>query len=162
MGEGTAAAGAGAAAPFVWTVAVVVRVVLLFVLAGLCEISGGWLVWKAVRDGGSGSNAAASATGKQEEGEGNASAPAPWHWGLWGSLLLITYGFVVTLQPLDDFGRLYAAYGGLFIAMSLIWARAVDGFVADLGDVLGAALCMAGALLMLFWPREATAAEVSG
>ena len=59
----------------------------LFFAAGLAEIGGGWLVWKAVREG------------------------APRWWAACGGLVLAAYGFIPCLQPIDDFGRLYAAYG---------------------------------------------------
>ena len=78
----------------------------LFFAAGLAEISGGWLVWKAVREG------------------------APRWWAAGGALVLAAYGFIPCLQPIDDFGRLYAAYGGIFIGMSFAWARVVDGLEA--------------------------------
>ena len=65
--------------------------------------AGGWLVWQAVREG------------------------KPWWWALCGSIVLIGYGFIPTLQPLNDFGRLYAVYGGIFIGMSFGWAKVFDG-----------------------------------
>jgi len=82
-----------------WTLGVILQVLLLFLLAAVCEIGGGWLVWQAVRE----------------------SKPA-W-WAAAGSLVLVLYGFSVTLQPVEEFGRLYAVYGGLFIACSLAWGK---------------------------------------
>lgn len=76
----------------------VVQVAALFLLAGLAEIGGGWLIWEAVR------------------GQGR-----PWYWAAAGGVVLVTYGFIPTLQPLTDFGRLYAAYGGVFIGLSFAW-----------------------------------------
>jgi len=114
-----------------WSFGVVLQVLLLFLLAAACEIGGGWLVWQALRE------------------------RKPAWWALLGSLLLVLYGFCVTLQPIQEFGRLYAVYGGLFIACSLLWARVLDGFRPDLGDAIGASLCMVGAAVMLFWPRAA-------
>ena len=73
--------------PFQWTPWIVFRVASLFLLAGLAELGGGWMVWKAVRGG------------------------RPWWWALLGSIVLVAYGFIPTLQPLSDFGRLYAVYG---------------------------------------------------
>ena len=67
-----------------WTLAVILRVGLLFLLAGLAEIGGGWLVWGALRAG------------------------KPWWWAACGSAVLVLYGFVPCLQPINDFGRLYA------------------------------------------------------
>ena len=71
------------AEPFSWTPLVVLKVAALFLLAGFAEIGGGWLVWQAVREG------------------------KPWWWAVAGSVVLVSYGFVPTLQPLSDFGRLY-------------------------------------------------------
>jgi small multidrug resistance family-3 protein len=101
----------------------------LFVLAGLCEIGGGWLVWKWLRD------------------------DRPGWWGLAGALVLILYGIVPTLQP-SHFGRVYAAYGGFFIVLSLLWGWAFDGDRPDRFDVLGAVVALAGVCLMYFAPRR--------
>ncbi|MDX2253194.1 MAG: YnfA family protein, partial [Nitrospira sp.] len=68
----------------------------LFVLAGLCEIGGGYLVWLAMREG------------------------KHWSYGAAGAAILILYGVIPTLQP-AHFGRVYAAYGGMFILLSLLW-----------------------------------------
>ena len=74
-----------------WTPGVILEVSLLFLLAGLFEIGGGWLVWKWAREN------------------------EPWWWGLLGGMVLAVYGLIPCMQPLDDFGRLYAVYGGVFI-----------------------------------------------
>ena len=113
-----------------WTVARALQVLALFLLAGLAEIGGGWLVWKVVREG------------------------KPWWWSVAGSFVLVAYGFLPTLQPLDDFGRLYAVYGGVFIGLSFAWGAAVDGMVIDRGDVVGSCVALLGVLLILFYPRE--------
>ena len=113
-----------------WTVARALQVLALFLLAGLAEIGGGWLVWKAVREG------------------------KPWWWSVAGSFVLVAYGFLPTLQPLDDFGRLYAVYGGVFIGLSFAWGAAVDGMVIDRGGVVGSCVALLGVLLILFYPRE--------
>ena len=102
----------------------------LFFAAGLAEIGGGWLVWKAVREG------------------------APRWWAACGGLVLAAYGFIPCLQPIDDFGRLYAAYGGIFIGMSFAWARVVDGMALDKGDVIGSAVALIGVAIVLLWPRD--------
>ena len=91
------------AEPFSWTPLVVLKVAALFLLAGFAEIGGGWLVWQAVREG------------------------KPWWWAVAGSVVLVSYGFVPTLQPLSDFGRLYGVYGGIFIALSFLWGYVFDG-----------------------------------
>ena len=78
----------------------------------------------------------------------------PRWWGALGSLTLIVYGFIPCLQPLPDFGRLYAAYGGVFIGMSFAWAAVFDGFKPDLGDLVGSSLALVGVAVVLLWPRE--------
>ena len=107
----------------------VVRSVALFVLAGLCEIGGGWLVWKWLRDG------------------------RPGWWGLAGGIVLILYGVVPTLQA-SHFGRVYAAYGGVFIVLALLWGWALDGDRPDRADVVGAAIALAGVCVMYYAPRR--------
>lgn len=114
---------------FLWTALVVLKVAVLFLLAGLAEIGGGWLVWQAVRES------------------------RPWWWALIGSAVLVFYGFVPTLQPLSDFGRLYAVYGGIFIGLSYVWGVVFDGMRVDRGDLIGSLLSLAGVCVALFWPR---------
>ena len=84
----------------------------------------------------------------------------PWWWALCGSAALVAYGFVPCLQPLTDFGRLYAVYGGFFIALSYAWAR-LDG-CADAGDVIGGCIALTGVLVALFWPgREGPSSTIA-
>jgi len=101
----------------------------LFVLAGLCEIGGGYLVWGWMRD------------------------HKPLAWALLGALILAAYGVVATLQPIGEFGRVYAVYGGVFIAVALAWGVVVDGFRPDRWDLLGALICVAGVVVMVAPPR---------
>ena len=108
-----------------WTTLLVLQVAGLFILAGLAEIGGGWLVWQAVREG-----------------------KAAWWAGL-GSITLIAYGFIVTLQPLNDFGRLYAVYGGVFIGLSYLWGYVADGMKLDRGDLIGSFLALGGVCVKL-------------
>ena len=115
---------------FQWTPMVVSKVALLFLLAGLAEIGGGWLVWQAAREG------------------------KPWWWAILGSVVLVGYGVIPTFQPLSDFGRLYAVYGGIFIGLSYGWGVLVDDMRVDKGDVIGSALALAGICVALFWPRS--------
>lgn len=105
------------------------RSVLLFALAALAEIGGAWLVWQAVREG-----------------------RARWWAGL-GVMALGAYGFVATWQPEAHFGRVLAAYGGVFVAGSLLWGVVVDGFRPDRYDVLGALVCLAGVAFIMYAPR---------
>jgi small multidrug resistance family-3 protein len=105
------------------------RAVLLFALAGLAEIGGGWLVWQWLRE------------------------HRPWPFGLVGALVLVAYGVIPTFQADPHFGRVYAAYGGVFIILSLVWGRLFDGFEPDRWDVIGAAICLVGVLVIFFAPR---------
>ena len=77
----------------------------------------------------------------------------PWWWALLGSLALVAYGFIPCLQPLGDFGRLYAVYGGVFVGMAFGWGRLFDGMKLDRGDLIGSAIVLVGVLVTLFWPR---------
>lgn len=103
--------------------------VAVYLLAGLCEIGGGWLVWQAVRCG------------------------KPRWWAALGALILVAYGFVATLQPVAQFGRAFALYGGYFVVLSVAWGAALDGFKPDAGDYVGCALVLAGVAVMTAWPR---------
>ena len=70
-----------------------------------------------------------------------------------GGCVLILYGFVPCAQPIADFGRLYAAYGGFFVALSVAWAKVFDGFKPDVGDFIGCAIALIGVGVILFYPR---------
>ena len=101
---------------------------VLFLLAGLCEIGGGYLVWRWWRSG---------------------ASPVV---GLVGAVILVLYGFVPTYQP-SHFGRVYAAYGGVFVVLSVLWGWGIDRIAPDRFDVLGGVLCLAGVAVMMYWPR---------
>ena len=107
----------------------VIRSILLFALAAVAEIGGAWLIWQGVRE----------------------------HKGLlWigaGIAALGAYGFVATLQPDANFGRILAAYGGVFVAGSLAWAMAFDKFRPDRYDLTGAAICLLGVAVIMYAPR---------
>ncbi|MFG1828568.1 YnfA family protein [Micromonospora chersina] len=107
----------------------VARSILLFVIAALAEIGGAWLVWQGWRE----------------------------HRGLlWiaaGVIALGLYGFVATFQPDPNFGRILAAYGGVFVAGSLAWGMVVDKFRPDRYDVVGAAICLVGVAVIMYAPR---------
>jgi small multidrug resistance family-3 protein len=107
----------------------VLRSVALFLLAAVAEIGGAWLVWQGVRE----------------------------HRGLLlvcaGMVALGAYGFVTTLQPDPHFGRILAAYGGVFVAGSLAWGVIVDGFRPDRYDLGGAAICLIGVAVIMYAPR---------
>jgi small multidrug resistance family-3 protein len=108
---------------------VVLRSILLFLAAAVCEIGGAWLVWQGVRE------------------------HRGWLWIGGGVLALGVYGFVATLQPDAHFGRILAAYGGVFVAGSLAWGVVADGYRPDRYDVLGALLCLAGVAVIMYAPR---------
>jgi small multidrug resistance family-3 protein len=72
-----------------------------------------------------------------------------------GIVALAAYGFVATLQDDANFGRVLAAYGGIFVAGSLAWGVVVDGFRPDRWDLAGAALCLVGVSVIMFAPRPA-------
>ena len=107
----------------------VLRSMALFALAAVAEIGGAWLVWQGVRE---------------------SRGPL---WVLGGVLALGAYGLVATLQPSAQFGRVLAAYGGVFVAGSLLWAMALDGYRPDRFDVLGALLCLVGVAVIMYAPR---------
>lgn len=109
----------------------VLKTILLFALAAAAEIGGAWLVWQSVREG------------------------RDWWWAGLGVLALGAYGFVATLQPDPHFGRILAAYGGVFVAGSLAWGMAFDGFRPDRWDVAGSAICLLGVAVIMFAPRSA-------
>ena len=116
--------------PFQWTPSTVTQAIALMLAAGLAEIGGGWLVWQAVR------------------------ADQPWWWAVLGSMILIVYGFLPTLQPTDSFGRIYAVYGGFFIVLSFLAGWGLDGDRPDRGDWIGGMIALLGVLVVLFWPRS--------
>lgn len=107
----------------------ILRSLFLFVLAGLAEIGGGYLVWLWLR-----------------EGRG-------WMMGLAGGAVLILYGVIPTLQP-AHFGRVYAAYGGIFIILSLLWGWRIDGVRPDRWDLIGGGVALAGVMIIMYWPRH--------
>ncbi|MBJ7384884.1 MAG: YnfA family protein [Mycolicibacterium sp.] len=109
----------------------VAKSVALFVVAALFEIGGAWLVWQGVRE------------------------HRGWIWVGLGAIALGAYGFVATLQPDAHFGRILAAYGGVFVAGSLLWGMALDGFRPDRWDVSGALICLFGVAVIMYAPRGA-------
>ncbi|MCX5555367.1 YnfA family protein [Streptomyces sp. NBC_00038] len=108
---------------------VVARSVALFVVAALFEIGGAWLVWQGIR-----------------EHKG-------WIWIGAGVIALGLYGVVATWQHDDNFGRILAAYGGIFVAGSIAWGMVADGYRPDRWDVIGALVCLAGMTVIMYAPR---------
>ena len=112
------------------------RIVALFALAALAEIGGAWLIWQSVR-----------------ENRG-------WWFALIGVVALGAYGFIAALQPDAHFGRVLAAYGGVFVAGSLARGIVVDGFRPTLWDYVGSAVALLGAAIIVLAPVvERTAAD---
>ncbi len=100
----------------------------LFFIAGLFEIGGGYLVWLWLREGRN-------------------------IWvGLAGAVVLVLYGVVPTLQP-AHFGRVYAAYGGVFVVLSILWGWKIDNILPDRFDIIGGLICLVGVGVIMYWPR---------
>ncbi|MBA2453665.1 MAG: YnfA family protein [Chloroflexia bacterium] len=102
----------------------------LFVVAGLAEIGGGWLVWQWLRE------------------------HRPIWFGLFGAVVLVMYGVVPTFQPEASFGRVYAAYGGIFVVLALLWGWQVDDWIPDRWDIIGALMCLVGVSVIMWAPRS--------
>lgn len=109
----------------------VLRSIMLFAVAAIAEIGGAWRVWQGVR-----------------EHRGIA-------WTGPGIAALAAYGFVATFQDDPDFGRILAAYGGIFVAGSLVWGMVFDGFRPDRYDLVGTLVCLAGVGVIMYAPRAA-------
>ena len=76
-------------------------------------------------------------------------------WLVPGVLSLILFAWLLTLADTNAAGRAYAAYGGIYIAASLVWLWLAEGVRPDRWDMAGAAICIAGASVILFAPRAA-------
>ena len=103
--------------------------VSIFILAGLCEIGGGYLVWLWLKE------------------------DKPLWYGIAGGLVLALYGVVATLQT-ANFARVYATYGGFFIVMSLLWAMKFAGYTPDRYDIIGALIALSGVCIIYYAPRQ--------
>jgi small multidrug resistance family-3 protein len=105
---------------------VTARSIALFIAAAIAEIGGAYLVWIGIKE----------------------------HKGVLfialGAIALTTYGLVAALQPSHQFGRVLAAYGGVFIVGSLLWAVAFGGFHPDRADLFGAVVCLAGVGIIMY------------
>jgi len=107
---------------------VVLSTLGLFFFAALLEIGGGYLVWKWLR----------IHKGKL--------------FGLVGALILFSYGIIMTLQP-EDFGKVYAAYGGIFVVFSINWGYYVDKKKPDRFEIIGSVVVLFGVTVMFYFPR---------
>lgn len=70
-----------------------------------------------------------------------------------GAFALVLYGLIVTQQPSNDFGRVLAAYGGVFVVGSMLWGAVLDGFKPDRFDLAGATVCLIGIGMIMYAPR---------
>lgn len=100
----------------------------LFLVAAVAEIGGGYLVWQWVRE------------------------RKKITIGLAGGIILFVYGIIPTFQP-SNFGRVYAAYGGIFVVMAIIWGLVVDKKRPDRFEIIGGFIVLLGALIIFYAPR---------
>jgi small multidrug resistance family-3 protein len=103
--------------------------VFFFLLAGLCEIGGGYLVWLWLRE------------------------DMSWLLGVFGGFVLFAYGIVPTFQP-SHFHRIYSAYGGIFIVMALLWGWIFQGIRPDTFDIIGSIISLIGVMIIFYMPRK--------
>jgi small multidrug resistance family-3 protein len=109
---------------------IMVNALFLFVLAGLAEIGGGYLIWLWLRES------------------------KPFWYGILGGVILVIYGIIPTLQKFPNFGRVYAAYGGIFIFLAILWGWLIDKKIPDQWDWIGTVICLVGVSIMLWAPRH--------
>ena len=108
----------------------IVKSIYYFVLAGIFEIGGGYLIWLCLRDGKS------------------------FWYGITGAIVLILYGMIPTLQPSSaNFGRVYATYGGIFIVLSILWGWKIDNVIPDKFDLIGGFIALVGVIVIMYAPR---------
>jgi small multidrug resistance family-3 protein len=107
----------------------ILRSLFFFVLAGLCEIGGGYLVWLWLRNS------------------------KGFLFGVLGGAILFIYGIIPTFQP-ANFGRVYAAYGGVFIVLSILWGWLVDKQPPDRFDLIGGFIALIGVCVIMYAPRD--------
>ena len=107
----------------------ITKSIALFILAGLCEIGGGYLIWIWLREN-----------------------KSPWL-AAFGAVVLIMYGIIPTFQP-AHFGRVYAAYGGVFVVLSIFWGWKIDKIIPDRFDIIGGMICLLGVAVIMYWPRS--------
>jgi small multidrug resistance family-3 protein len=108
----------------------IIKSLIYFIIAGVFEIGGGYLVWLWLR-----------------EGKGII-------YGVAGALILVLYGIIPTLQPQNaSFGRVYATYGGIFIVLSILWGWQVDKVVPDKIDLIGGLIALIGVGIIMYYPR---------
>ncbi len=104
------------------------KTIFIFILAGICEIGGGYLIWQSIRE------------------------DKPVWYGVLGGAILILYGVVATFQ-MSNFAKVYATYGGFFIVLSLVWAFLFDKYVPSRYDILGTIIVLIGVCIIYYSPR---------
>ena len=107
----------------------VIRSIFIFILAGLCEIGGGYLIWQWLKSG------------------------KPFWYGILGGIIMVLYGVVATCQP-SNFAKVYASYGGFFIVLSLLWAYKFDKYSPTKYDIIGALIALGGVCIIYYSPRN--------
>ncbi len=107
----------------------IAKSIIYFLIAGLFEIGGGYLIWLWIRE------------------------DKPIMYAVIGAVTLVAYGIIPTLQP-ANFGRVYAAYGGVFIVLSIFWGWGVDGIKPDKFDLIGGCIALTGVIIIMYWPRS--------
>ncbi len=107
---------------------IILTTLALFFLAALFEIGGGYIVWRWIKE------------------------KKSIFFALLGALILFIYGIIPTFQP-AHFGRVYAAYGGIFIVSSLVWGLLIDKKTPDKYEIIGALITLFGALIIFYTPR---------
>jgi len=109
---------------------IILKSLVYFILAGLAEIGGGYLIWLWLRE-----------------------SKSLWL-GVIGGIILVFYGIIPTLQASPNFGRIYAAYGGVFVVMSILWGWKIDNKIPDNYDLIGAGICLVGIAIIMYAPRS--------
>lgn len=108
----------------------IIKSIFYFIIAGVFEIGGGYLIWIWLR-----------------EGKGIL-------YGIIGAIALVVYGVIPTLQPPSaNFGRVYATYGGIFIVLSILWGWKIDNIIPDKFDLIGGTIAVVGAVIIMYAPR---------
>lgn len=108
---------------------VALKSIPVFILAGLCEIAGGYLIWLWLKE------------------------DKPWWYGFLGGFILAFYGVVATWQT-SNFARVYATYGGIFIVISILWSMKFDNYSPDKYDIIGTLIALLGVCIIYYTPRQ--------
>lgn len=103
--------------------------IFYFLLAGIAEIGGGYLVWLYMRDN---------------------KSPL---YLLAGAIILILYRYNSYISTRGQFWQGLCAYGGVFIALSILWGWLIDGLRPDMYDIIGGLVCLVGVYIIMYAPR---------